>query len=1277
MIWFSQLRKNHLRFGCKYVFLTTFTILFGGFVNLIAQDDNPIFERFNTSHGLSNNLVISILQDSKGYLWIGTNDGLNKYDGYNFTSYRHDPQDSTSISNNVAITIFEDSAGDIWIGTEGSLNLYDDETGSFKNFIYNTELTGTQADQFLNGVISIVEDEEGNLWLASILKGLIKLDRRTNTFSHFYIDSTVTSSVNIFMDIIEDKTNKGKGLYLGTFMEGLCYFDFETQKIVQIKPEDKISAELRKNQIRDIAQDDAGNVWIGNDGSGLFRYDTKTETFSSYKHNAQNSNSISSNQVRKVYLDPEQENILWVGTRSGLNRFDIHANSFKVYKSDINDTRALSNDAVFDIYKDKSGVMWFGTLGGLNKVDPGRVPFKHFTRAEGSTDGLNSNSILSIHKSLKNPDIIWLGTINGGLNRYDRKNDQFSYFRYNASDINSLGSDNIRVIFEDPAEAGEILWLGTWGGGLNRFDLKKGQFKSYKHNELDETTISSNLIHQIYETRDGMLWVTTARGLNQFDRKKEIFTNYLYQDTTYVQPVHDLLKRIIKSEKPIASHTQIKNDANLSQTFELNKKTNVLVISMGEMLNELWDFGWLEDTDGNEIWKMSVDESKHAGGARKNRMQISSVELEKGSYNLKYKSDDSHSYNNWNAAAPIQPLWWGIQLFEIDEEDKNLLTQNMNKFIKPNSIPEDATTAILEDSYGMIWIGTESKGLSKFDRKTSKFTNYALDRNNPNSLSNNYIHSLFEDRNGVLWIGTRGGINKYDSKTNSFKSYTTKDGLPNNIIQSMIEDTSGCLWLATNNGISKFNPADESLTFINYNVQDGLQYTQYFTRSAHDAADGELFFGGYNGFVSFYPGKINPQPPRTLLSEFRIFNEPIKPGEGSPLEKHISETKNIRLTYDQNVFSFEFVALHFSQPLKNKYLYKMEGFDKNWIDGHRRFAPYTNIDPGKYTFRVKASNSNGIWNETGASLDITILPPWWRTVWAYIGYGLIIIALVFGFDRVQRRRVMAKAKEKMKIQAAEHRAEAAELKARAVQAENERKTRELEEARALQLSMLPKELPQLPNLDIAVYMQTATEVGGDYYDFHVSMDGTLTVVVGDATGHGMKAGTMVTAAKSLFNSYAPNPDILYSFQEITRCIRQMNFNKLSMCLTMVKIQGNKLQMSTAGMPPSFIFRKDTGVVEEHLFQAMPLGTMQKFPYEKKETTLRLGDTILLMSDGLPELENKKGETYGYKRIRNGFEDVAEKSPDDIVSYLKNEGAVWVDNENPGDDVTFVVLKVKN
>ena len=1270
---FSQLNRSSY-------FSALSVVLLIGISNLYAQYDNIVFERINTSNGLSNNIVISILQDSKGYLWIGTNDGLNKYDGYTFKSYRHDPQDSTSISNNVIITLNEDRYGRLWIGTESGLNLYNNDSESFTQYTYNTDSIGTQADQYLNIVISILDDDDGNLWLGTVFKGLTKFNYQTNTFTHFMIDSTVVSNTNVIMHIIEDEKHKGKGLYLGTITEGLCYFDLKNQIISKVKPDDKLSIELASNQIRTLVQDRNGKIWIGNQGSGLFRFDPETEMFTTYKHDPQNPNSLSSNQIRTIYLDPEQEDVLWIGTNSGLNIFNTETNTFTVYKSDLSNIRSLSNGTILDIYKDRSGVIWLGTLGGLNKIDPGRVPFRHHTRGEGKNDGINSNNVFSIHKSFKNPEIVWLGTSDGGLNRYDKSKKLFSYFRHDTTDVNSIGSDNIRAIYEDPDEEGDVLWLGTWGGGLNRFDLEKNKFKTYKHDNSDPTTISSNFVHQIFETRDGMLWLTTTRGINKFDRKKETFSRYLFQDTTYVEAVQNLLEEVINKKTPLASLIHAKNNADLSQSFSLNKKTNVLVISLGEILNDLWDFGWLEDADGNEIWKMTIAKSKHAGGSNKNRMQVWSGLLNEGSYKIRYKSDDSHSYNSWNETPPIHPDWWGIQIFEINEKEKNLFDQNLNKFAKPNSIPSDAATALIEDSYGMIWIGTRNNGLSKFDRKTESFTNYEYRLNDKNSISNNNIQALHEDRNGILWIGTQGGLNRYDSNTNSFNSYTTKHGLPNNVIQSIIEDTSGSIWLATNNGISKFNPLhmsdDGYITFINYNVQDGLQYNQYFFRSADAAADGELFFGGYNGFVSFYPRKTNSLPPKLVLSEFRIFNESILAGEDSPLEKHINEAKDIRLSYDQNVFSFEFVALHFSQPLKNKYLYKMEGFDKTWMDGQRRFAPYTNLDPGNYTFRVKAANSDGIWSEEGASVNITILPPWWRTVWAYIGYGLFLVTLFLGMDRLQRRRLMAKAKEKMKIQAAEHRAEAAELKARAVQAENERKTRELEEARELQLSMLPRELPTLPNLDIAVYMQTATEVGGDYYDFHVSMDGTLTVVIGDATGHGMKAGTMVTTAKSLFNSYAPNPDILFSFREITRCIRQMNFNKLSMCLTMLKINGNSMQMSTAGMPPSYMYRHKTGVVEEHLFQAMPLGTMEKFPYEIKETTLNAGDTILLMSDGLPELENKDGETYGYKRIRNGFEDVADQSPDDIVSYLKKEGASWANNENPEDDVTFVVIKVK-
>jgi len=274
----------------------------------------------------------------------------------------------------------------------------------------------------------------------------------------------------------------------------------------------------------------------------------------------------------------------------------------------------------------------------------------------------------------------------------------------------------------------------------------------------------------------------------------------------------------------------------------------------------------------------------------------------------------------------------------------------------------------------------------------------------------------------------------------------------------------------------------------------------------------------------------------------------------------------------------------------------------------------------------------------------------------------LIFLGIFAIDRIQRRRLLRKEQEKVKVALLE--------------AENERKSTELEEARQLQLSMLPKQLPELPHIDIAVYMQTATEVGGDYYDFHVGLDGTLTVVVGDATGHGMKAGTVVTATKSLFSALASNPDILFTFKEMTRCLKQLDMHLLSMCMTTMKVQNNKMIVSSAGMPPTLLYRKEKKNVEEFLIKGMPLGTFDDFPYELKETTLEAGDTILFMSDGLPELLNQKNEMFGYDRVIDIFTDSAERQAIDIIDDLKTASSEWVNGDDPRDDVTLVVLKMK-
>ena len=250
------------------------------------------------------------------------------------------------------------------------------------------------------------------------------------------------------------------------------------------------------------------------------------------------------------------------------------------------------------------------------------------------------------------------------------------------------------------------------------------------------------------------------------------------------------------------------------------------------------------------------------------------------------------------------------------------------------------------------------------------------------------------------------------------------------------------------------------------------------------------------------------------------------------------------------------------------------------------------------------------------------------------------------------------------------------LRAQKAEAENERKTKELEEARQLQLSMLPKELPKLPNLDIAVYMKTATEVGGDYYDFHVGLDGKLTVVIGDATGHGLKAGTMVTATKSLFSSHAHNDDIIKTFHEFTRAIKNMRMHLMSMCLSIIKINGNEFKISAAGMPPALLYRKIESKVEELLIKGMPLGAFNDFPYKLYKTTLQKGDTLLLLSDGFPELFDKDMNMLGYDRVISLFSEVAENSPEEIIKYLNKNGTKWISGTEPDDDITFVVIKIK-
>ncbi len=479
----------------------------------------------------------------------------------------------------------------------------------------------------------------------------------------------------------------------------------------------------------------------------------------------------------------------------------------------------------------------------------------------------------------------------------------------------------------------------------------------------------------------------------------------------------------------------------------------------------------------------------HAGGALKNRIVADVIDLEPGNYSLRYISDDSHSAELWNADPPNNEEDWGIQLYNLTLDEVTFFRSNLLIKDYGNSPPSNNINALLLNSKELLWIGSSGSGFSIYNLQKDRFTLYRNDPYNENSLIDDRVTAFYEDSNGLMWIATQGGLNSFEQSTGTFSSYTDEDGLPTNFISDIIQDLSGTYWVTTVKGISRFNPAKDGnpTTIINYDMRDGLKGNEFYSRSKCRSSNGEIILGSKNGMISFYPGNINPYPPEIIITDFEIFNKSIHPNEpGSPLNKSIYSTEEIILSHDQNIFGFEFQAMHFSSRNKNVYSYKMEGVDKTWRTGDRNYATYTSIEPGEYTFTIKAANSDGIWNEEGRSISIIVLPPWWATWWAYIFYALLAVLGFVSAQKFQKHKTEKREREKAII-------EQAELRAKIAEAENERKSKELEEARDLQLSMLPKELPNLPHLDIAVYMKTATEVGGDYYDFHVGMDGEASV----------------------------------------------------------------------------------------------------------------------------------------------------------------------------------------
>ena len=549
----------------------------------------------------------------------------------------------------------------------------------------------------------------------------------------------------------------------------------------------------------------------------------------------------------------------------------------------------------------------------------------------------------------------------------------------------------------------------------------------------------------------------------------------------------------------------------------------------------------------------------------------------------------------------------------------------------------------------VLWIGTNGGGLNRFDRDTETFIHYQGDPNKPNSLSHNSVFSIYEDKAGILWIGTfGGGLNKFDRDTETFIHFTEKDGLQNDVIYGILPDTGGNLWLSTNKGLSKFNPQTE--TFRNYDVNDGLQSNEFNVGAYCKSKSGEMFFGGINGFNRFHPDSVkdNPHIPPIILTAFKKFNKIVK------FDKAIFEIDEIELSYKDNFFSFEFAALDYTNPEKNQYAYKLEGFNEDWIFcGNTRNATYTNLDPGAYIFRVKGSNNDGIWNEAGVSVKIIITPPFWKT-WSFItlsGVSFILIGLV-----VYRRRVNAKL-EKARI--------ISELKA----------------AHDMQMGLMPARNPDIEGFDISGRCIPAEKVGGDYFDY-IWLDNEKTklgIAIVDASDKAMKgAMTAVMTSGMLYSEVGNSQSPRTILHKINRPMHLKTERQVftAMSFAAIDTQTRMLTFSNAGQPQPIL--KRDGKIKYLKVEGMtfPLGIQENVKYGEVRVQLQSGDVLIFYTDGLPEAMNEKNELFDLERIETTMRSL--KSPmraAQIVTRLVSEVFKFCGNAHQHDDITLVVVRV--
>jgi signal transduction histidine kinase/ligand-binding sensor domain-containing protein len=980
----------------------------------IFGQENFVFENFSIPQGLSNPTINCICEDKYGFLWIGTNDGLSRYNGYEFKVYKNNPSDSTSLPGNTINTICEDNNGNLWIGGSNVLAKYDSKNDNFISVKFDR---GKNYNQPI--IYKIFIDEKNRIWIGTNEYGVHLLNpekMNTKGIKFIFNDEELRNANNL--SIIETSNHE---ILATDYGSGIFYYNDGSD---EFQLYDDLGAD-KLNYSLILHEDEFKRLWIGGENS-LIIYNRDNKKLEKVEIFSTPSGPFLSRGTMNILKD--KAGFIWLGTLDdGLYRYNPVDNKFFHFTGSSNSKNSIKSAAILSLFQDSFGNIWIGTrLDGLYKVDPNKQPMNILQIPENFKTNSSVDKITAITKSEKS-NVVAIGTAGLGVFWENVETGQYKNYRF-TENLTGISSDNI---FSLTIDAENNLWVGS-NAGLDKVSTVTGNVIKYLGDQIP--LYNGFSINDLKFDKAGRLFIARRGGVDILYPNQNIIKKIPSVTNRELKPeLQTNIINLINSSQPIASILKVGEQKLLESEFEISDSSKVLIVGVGEGqydLDRLFDFGWLEDVDENIIWGMqNFGNSFHFQGGMKNRIMTQTLLLKKGKYKLKFQSDVGHSYGNFNVLAPKDSALWGIQVIRINDNQFRDFSKRIDEEKKASNymLLEIATSVSISKSYeNILWIGTLNQGLFKYNLNTGEFRQYNKNAEAVSDIVTSYdVYYVFEDSKGIVWFSTPNGLGKLDPKTEKIKFFTEDDGLPTNLVGAIQEDIYGNLWISSAAGLTTLvrNETDEKETFINIDIKDGLQGYS-FSLASWKANNGELFFGGDNGVNYFIPGRTNQTKPKIVLTDLKISDVSVYDDiTTTPLKKDLNDTDELTLDYSQNDISFQFAPIHYSRPERNLIAYKLEGFNKDWVYSKLHFASFTNLDPGEYTFRLKAANGDGIWSDKEKVIHIEILPPFWRTTFAYIWYGIFFVLIIFGIDRIQRRRVVKKeralAKDKELVQAKE------------------------------------------------------------------------------------------------------------------------------------------------------------------------------------------------------------------------------------------------------------------